>query len=451
VPDEKFELKDFCDMMVICGLTRDYLERNIFTGFFGSPTTLSRYENYQNTMSLDTLRNAQKSIEAFANRLADAFANHDTGQGNYAILVQCLKDAPLQNKLKIVEPGQLPENFCERKKIYKTLFFDVLSETFVATVIKAASIKNSIKSSNKKAANNPPEPADMEIPKKGDLASVINGISNLSKEETIQAFNAIIEKMDGTSLDAKEKEIILKVANRRYVNNANRIYMEAYKRTDDIAISQDNSTMTKIVTQGFSLISDQIDDLEYSLERRRMYNGDITDIKDINMLKRQQDSKKIFDFFYSDLEITINDESVDDKDIFQYFWVETEPGDFENEHGNGDFLKTAIVLDELLQRYEENSVKVKIKSKQKYSPIMSNHMYMLNRIHYPVKGYVFSCVLSAETPKQWELQLLPILPAKTFLRQNELPRSKSISIYDWVTPGHGVLYALEYVGSLEFN
>jgi hypothetical protein len=450
VPDEKFELKDFCEMMVTCGLTRDKLQKDIFTGFFGSPAGLSRYENYNKSISLDTLRNAQNRIGVFADRLADAFANHDTGenqylQGNYAILVQCLKDAPLQNKLKIVEPGQLPEDFYERKKIYRTLFFDVLSETFAATVIKAASIKRS----NKKTENNPPDAADTESPKKGDVSDIIDGISNLSSEETVQVFNALMEKLNGTSLDANEKEIMLKLANRTSVNNSKRLYMKKYKRTDEISISQDSSTMTNNVRQEFSLISDQIESLKYSLSRRRLYIGDITDIKDINTSNRQEDRRKIFEDVYSDLIVYINDKKVDK--IFQHFRVVTEPRNFKNEQGNGDFLKTEIVLDELMQSYREKSVSVTVDSVRKNSPIMSNHLYTLNRIHYPVKKYAFTCVLSADTPKQWVLQLLPILPAKTFLRQNDLPRNKSIFIYDWVTPGHALLYVLEYTGPLEFK
>ncbi|MDR1644180.1 MAG: hypothetical protein LBT59_31170 [Clostridiales bacterium] len=122
-------------------------------------------------------------------------------------------------------------------------------------------------------------------------------------------------------------------------------------------------------------------------------------------------------------------------------------------------IYSKIVLDQLLQSLKSNKVRINIKTVRKYNGIYSNSLYVLNRIPYSVKKYVFTCVLKDDTSKQWAVKLLPILPGyfpsesseyskQNFIKQDASPSSKTITITDWVTPGFGILYALEYKGLL---
>jgi hypothetical protein len=473
VPDGKFDLKDFCKLMVDCGLTLDLLCNDIFQGHFGAISTLSKFKTLNAKVSILTIKGAYNSIGSFADRLAGAFANYDTGKnqilkGNYAILVQSLKNAPMQKKLNIVEPGQLPKDTDEREKIYKTLFVAVLRETIGNTWEKAVISNNSKRKPGtnhskpdyieltKNDSNDTSEPLISEIPKKSDSSSVFKGISNLSGEGAVQVFNALMDKMHGSSLDAYQKEIMWDLLFEGFVSTVERGYMEMYSRDDVISISQDNSTLTKHVTYELNLISDEIDYLYHLVKARKMYNGDLTDILDINTHVRAQDRRKIFEFMYNNLEIFINGKKVDD--VFRYFEVDTKPRQFKNEQSGARFLDTTIVLYEILHSYEDKKVHLKVNYEQEFSPIMSHCLVQLNKLYFTVKNYTYNCALSHDTPKQWAIQVLPIVTNMSIMFNNVAnnsavgtDRGRSIVNPGWVTPGNCVLYALNYEGPLVFK
>ncbi|MDR1639523.1 MAG: hypothetical protein LBT59_07500 [Clostridiales bacterium] len=461
--EEKFDLKVFCDIMADCGLTRKLLISDIFIGIFDSKATLSRFGKLNTNVSIQTIKNAYNSRDELADRLADAFINYDTDQdqnlqGNYSVLVLRLKDARLQSKLNIVEPGQLPADIDERKGIYKTLLAAVLKEALATTWEKAAEIN----SSKMKPGNRLSEsiniglsktitgiPANSELTPKSDTTSVINGISDLNEEETIKAFNALIENIHHGAMDEYKKEIMLQLVKDNLWSNFRfrfkHVHIENYKRIDEISISQDNCTMTKHVAYEFNLISDEIKYLEHSVDTSMVYNGDITDILDINTYVRTNDRLKIFEFTYSHIEILINGKKVDD--VFRYFSVDTNPRYF----SIGSCLSTSIVLDDLLQRYDDKSVYINVNYEMKCSPISTSYFYEKMGLYYSVKNYSYTCVLSPDTSKDWVLTIFPEQRNAEDIMSDRSDRGSSIHMPDWAPPGRNALYMLEYEGQLEFK
>jgi hypothetical protein len=123
--------------------------------------------------------------------------------------------------------------------------------------------------------------------------------------------------------------------------------------------------------------------------------------------------------------------------------------------GTGTQLYTSIILDDLLRSFKSNELKIYIKSSRKTLGLYSERLFMLIRFPLPIKDYLFSCVLKDGTSNNWRVGLLPILPGyfphksikysqKNFITQDFTENSKTISIKNWVTPGFGILYVLEY-------
>ncbi|MDR1642642.1 MAG: hypothetical protein LBT59_23375 [Clostridiales bacterium] len=480
MPDEVFDLNAFCDIMKeYCGFSLEFLANSIFGTHLGSISSLRRILKYERPIK--SLQEDQKHVDIYAANLAKAFTDEDKNSGKslksncYNLFVQGLKGTPLCNKIQIVEPSQLPSDVNERTSVYKKLASAVLDEAFSATLITAIE-KNRLKDVKNKdlseqATDDLPKiavpvvseptkstnPVVVEPSKISNPQSVIDSISTLNKDETKVVFNSLMEKMRGETLEEFENEFLHNFVNGYLLSKPERTYLDLYSRTDEVFINEDNTSLTKNEHKDFTLVSNRPDNLHFSISRSYLYTGGVTDIHDINSDSRYDDRLGIFNFSYYNIEISVNGVKTDN--IFQYFRIATDPDDFKYEQGSGSMIHSKIVLDQLLQSFKSNKARIHIKTFFKYNSIHSNNLYVLFRIPYPVKKYVFTCVLRDDTSKQWDVKLLPILPGyfslesdeyskQNFIKQDASLSSKTITITDWVTPGFGILYALEYKGLL---
>ncbi|MDR1644178.1 MAG: hypothetical protein LBT59_31160 [Clostridiales bacterium] len=466
MPNEVFDLKSFCAIMKKCGFSHDCVAKDIFGGCLGSSSSFSRVVNYHKNLSLNTLLEAQKHIDLYADNLAVIFAKNDEQQYSkrlkiscYTLFVQGLKGSPLFSKVKIDDPSQLPVNISERTKVYRDLAFEVILEA-VSTTITTAYEKLSPENnglSEQSVADLPKNtnsessiiasPSVVE-PKASSMQNVINSISNFTKDEKKTVFNFLIQDMRGEYLSEFEQDLYYTFVKDYLLNSINHTYIETFSRTDEILISKDNSLITKWISRDFLLISDHPDKLSQSFDVNHMYTGDITDLRDINTPSRFDDRLSLFKTTYNNFELTINDIKVDD--VFQYFKINNDPEKFKILQGFRRNLKTSIDISELLRSYNTNEFKIVTKSSRQ-SPVLSNVIYLLIRFNNPVKKYCLSCVLKEDTSINWQIAMLPILPGyfintsnkysdNNFLELVEAENSKSIFIANWVTPGFGILY-----------
>jgi hypothetical protein len=286
-------------------------------------------------------------------------------------------------------------------------------------------------------------------PKTSNLQNIIDSISHLTKDEKKAVFNSLVQDMRGDYLSEFEQDLYYTFV-KDYLLDTNHTYIEQYNETVEVFISKDNSYITKDVTSSFTLITDHPETIQRSFDRSFQYVGDITDLHDINSSTRTQDRLKLFIDAYVKYDITINNVKIDN--VFQYFVIKTDPDEFK---GAGSQLYTAIILDDLLRSFKSNELKIYIKCSSKTIGLYSERLYTLTRFTLPVKYYLFTCVLKDGTSNNWKVSLLPILPGyfprksikysqKNFVTQNSTENSKTISINNWVTPGFGLLYVLEY-------